>query len=166
MDMEWRSGGLFKADIYSPLGGVVISVRADSGAGTVRMDGKEYRFLNDETMDSLPFVWGKSITFGQFMSMLSGQLPGVFKIVQSKPDTIITERKFTRAIWEDSVSSVEVKIKPKEAESKRLYYHSKEYLQYWVMAFGKFHNTLARYIEFRVDDKNYFSIRYERIKPE
>ena len=164
-DVKWKNTGVFRADFYSPFGTLVGSVNADSVSGTVFLDDKEYLFRLEQTMDSLPFSWGRHITFRQFGLILTGQVPQNLVNIGSKPDTIVTRGKYASVIWKTDQFKIEARVSRKTSDLDRL---RLSFLgqEHWDMQFNSIKEGLARSIEIKEDDRNYFSIRYERLRSE
>ena len=161
-DMEWRKTGFFRADFYSPFGGVVGSVTADSTGGTVTIQDKQYQFLRNQKMDALPFVWGNYLTFGEFIHLLTGQIPPSAAVMKQKPDSVIAEGRRALAIWQTDTFQVRAALNRRSLQIEQIQFQASG----WFMLFRSIQEKLARSIEFREDDRNYFSIRYETLKME
>ena len=164
-DVKWKNSGVFRADFYSPFGTLVASVNADSVSGTVFLDDKEYVFRLEQTMDSLPFIWGRHITFRQFGFILTGQVPQNLVSIGSKPDTIVTRGKYASVIWKTDQFEIDAKVSRRSSDLDLLRF-SFIGQEHWNMQFSSIKEGLARSIEIKEDDRNYFSIRYERLHSE
>jgi hypothetical protein len=130
------------------------------------MGQKVYRFELDQVMDSLPFNWGAHITCKDFIRMLSGQVPEL--ITNDKmgdPDSVCGDKKKLYEFWIDGETQICYSSSKKTTivQSVELKYIGDEP---WVLRLSAFENKLVRTISLRDDNLNYFSIRYERLKPE
>ncbi|NLW32176.1 MAG: hypothetical protein GXY77_12060 [Fibrobacter sp.] len=161
-DVIWESSGKFRADFYSPFGGVIASARADSLEGIVSIKENQYKFKIDEIMDSLPYSWGKSLTFKEFILLLTGQVSLFSEKLKEEPDSIVSKKRYSKLFWETNSSMIIAEVNRKSSRIEKIQLQT----QLWCMQFHSIKEKLARFIEFREDDNNYFSIKYEQLNSE
>ncbi|NLP03475.1 MAG: hypothetical protein GX089_13345 [Fibrobacter sp.] len=160
-DVKWERSGNFRAQFYSPLGGVIASVEADSVDGSVFLEDREYRFGLDERMDSVPFSWGRDLTFRQFIRILTGRMP--LSPEGGSPDTIIISKKYAEAVWKRGELEISAKVNRRNELLDEVQYRCEKE---WSIRMSRFYMKLARSIELREDDRNYFWIKYQNLRPE
>ncbi|NLG19516.1 MAG: hypothetical protein GX556_19515 [Fibrobacter sp.] len=162
-DVQWKKAGDFRANFYSVFGGQIASVSADSESGTVILEGKEYRVLLDEKMDSIPFSWGEDLTFRQFISILTGRAPVNPADSGEAPDTITISRRTAEAEWQRGQLRVTARVNRRNERLEEIRY---SFNQSWTVRMSDIFKGLARSVELREDDRNYFWIKYQNLKPE
>lgn len=162
VDMLWESSGNFRADFYSPFGGVIASVKADSIEGVMNIKENNYKFMINQPMDSLPFIWGKSLTFKKFILLLTGQLSAVSGNLKGKPDSIISKSRYSTAFWETDTFVISAEVNRRSSRIEKIQFQTPS----WCMQFRSIKEKLAHFIEFNEDDSNYFSLQYEQLKLE
>jgi len=162
-DMEWKKNGDFHAEFYSPFGNLIGSVKADSEGGSVMIRNRTLRFNNNNTLDTLPFSWGKQLTFGQFIVFLTGRVPVDFVDLNRVPDSSLIKGKNVEFHYKSGVFDTKVNVNRKSMVMEKIIIDSKNQTGF-ALKMGAFINNMARRIELREDDKNYISIYYEKIK--
>jgi hypothetical protein len=162
-DMEWNKNGDFHAEFYSPFGSLVGSVKADSEGGSVMIQNRNLRFNNNNTMDTLPFSWGKQLTFGQFIVFLTGRVSVDFSDLNRIPDSTWMKGRDAELHYKSGDFDTKINVNRKSMIMEKIVIDSKTQPGF-ALKMGAFYKNMARRIEFRGDDKNYISIYYEKIK--
>lgn len=162
-DMEWNKNGDFRADIYSLFGNLVASVKADTVGGTVFIQNRTLKFNNVSTMDTLPFSWGKQLTFGQFIFFLTGRVPVDVTDLNKAPDSTLIKGNKAEILYRSGKFDTKMKLNRSSSEIEKVTICSRKQPAF-VLKMDSFNKKMARRIEFREDDKNYISIYYEKIK--
>ncbi len=156
---------LFKASAYSPFGALVASIDADSLQGEIT-DGKaSNRFFLDAVADSILFMPTNDLTFRDFIHILTGRLPQRFNRLGQKPDTIFQGKRVSSLIWKADSMEIIARVHNKSSKLTRLTVQNNQ-KRGWKLLFDAINEQLAQSIELRVDDRNYFSIHYQRLKKE
>lgn len=160
-DINWERSGTFRADFYSPFGTTIASVRADSVNGIASIQEERHEFKINEKIDFLPQGLGSSLTFGELMGLLTGQVSFFCEKLKAEPDSTVSQNRSTALFWKDGDVTIRVDVSKKTRIQSVLMQS-----QGWNVKFESIKEKLARNIEFREDDKNYFSIKYEQLKSE
>jgi hypothetical protein len=152
----------FHADIYSILGTVVASIDGDTNRGVFNFNGKEYVFPVDSTMDSLPFNWSKHIIYREFVELLTANLSSLATIMKERPTSISNSGHISTTIWDLSDSLITLIVDRSGFKAKTLMVKNSR--ENWLIVFSNFKKQIAQSILFKDDEKNYFSINYEKLK--
>ena len=165
VEMHCNGAGKFSVDFYARLGIPVGSIRLDSGRGTVVFDGETYTLAVTQTLDALPFAWGKDMTLDDFRHFLLGFLPDVCAAqLRREPDSSVEGRKTISVWWKTDSFDVEVKLRKRERTAENAAVMYKKAPPYRMVTLKKINGGRAYKIELRENDRNYFSINYSRIK--
>jgi hypothetical protein len=161
-----RSGtGAFSADFYAAFGITVGSVRMEKGRGTVCIDNGTYTFSGAQTMDTLPAAWGQDLTMEDLTHVLLGEVPTVCSaLLQQRPDSCVDGKKTIFALWKTDSIDIEASLKKRSREAERLVFTFKRRTPFRFLTFRSFSGGRAHKIELRENDRNYFSIRYRKLK--
>lgn len=155
----------FKASAYSPFGALVASIDADSVQGEINDGKNSNRFFLDAVADSLMFISTDDLTFRDFICILTGRLPQRFNKMGNVPDTILQEKRNTNLIWKQDSLEITARVHNKSSQLTRLKVQNTGN-RGWRLLFEGINEQLAQSIELRIDDRNYFSIHYQRLKRE
>jgi hypothetical protein len=165
IEVHWDSTGKFNADFYAPLGIIVGSIKADSNSGTVTFDEGAYSFAMSQTMDTLPFAWGRDLTFGELISILIGKIPVIYAArLQRLPDFCVNERKTISALWKTDSLDIQATIRKRSREAESFTLIFKRRTPFRSVTFRSFSRGQVHKIELRENDRNYFSIKYTKVK--
>lgn len=163
-EVRWKNTGELSADFYAPLGIIVASVKAADGRGKVVFDDKEYTFTMTQTMDSLPFAWGRDLTFGDLARILLAQPPALYgSYLKNQPDSLAHERRTISIWWKTDSIGAELRIRRRSHEPEKVMFVCKKRSAFWSLTMSAFAHQRAQKIELRENDKNYFSIRYTEV---
>ncbi len=164
IDIDYKND-LFKASAYSPFGALVASINADSVQGEVS-DGKNSNlFFLDAVADSFLFISADNLTFRDFICILTGRLPHRFNKMGKAPDTILQDKRNSSLIWKQDSLEITARVHNKSSQLTRLMIQNTG-KKGWKLLFEGINEQLAQSIELRIDDRNYFSIHYQRLKRE
>ena len=164
VEVRWKNTGQLSADFYAPLGIIIGSVKAADGQGTVSFDGKEHSFSMTQTMDTLPFAWGRDLTFGDLVRILLAQPPAVYvSYLKNPPDSLVQERRTICARWKTDSIGAEVRIRTRSHVPEKVMFVCKKRSAFWSLTLSAFDHQRANKIELRENDKNYFSIKYTEV---
>lgn len=163
-DIDWKSD-FFQLSVYSPFGGLAAVIHCDSLRGKISTDGKDYIFFLDDEPDSLPFMLGEGLTFRDFIFIMTGRLPQNYDKLRQKPDTVLDGKRDQRLIWNSDPFEIVAYISKKSTSISRLEIRNIKN-KAWHLFFNGINQSFTRSIELKVDDRNYFSVRYERLKQE
>jgi hypothetical protein len=159
-----RSWGdtVFKLNVYSILGASVLNLDCDSNKADVVFQDSNFQIKRTDTLEPLPYGWAKKITVEQFISLLQSKFFKFDILNNSKP--VFTEAKREiRLIWEDSVSKVQLVIH-KRLNSIVLLSIQPDKKVSSEIRISDFLGTLARKYKFFDDNRNYFSIHYDKVR--
>lgn len=162
IDVDWEQAN-FKASAYSPFGTLVASFSADSVDGIIFVDGKVRKFPLESEPDLSPFVLGEGICFKDFISIITGRIPTEYFTLQSEPDTVIYSKRNVILSWSSDRFETMALISKKDSKLVKFIVKS-TVGNGWELAFSNPAFELARTIELKINDRNYFSINYERLK--
>jgi hypothetical protein len=164
VDVKHDSNGLFTANIYGPLGILIASVSADTEQGSVTTEKGMQSFRRDQTMDTLPFAWGRNCTFNDLIAVFSGTAPdSLAAILDCSPDSTLDKKKTINIVWNTDILRAGMTIRKKKNRVEAVFFkHMKNAV--WSIKLAGFRNGRAYKIELREDDRNYFSITYEKIR--
>lgn len=164
VDAKLDSNGLFAANIYGPLGILIASVSADTEQGSVTTEKGMQSFRRDQTMDTLPFAWGSNCTFNDLIAVFSGRAPeSLAVILDCPPDSISDKKKTINIIWNTDILRAGMTIRKKTNRVETVFFQHKKNAV-WYLKLAGFRQGRAYKIELREDDRNYFSITYEKIR--
>lgn len=165
IEVHWDSTGTFNADFYAPLGIIVGSIKADSNSGTVTFDEGTYSFTMTQTMDTLPFTWGRDLKFGELIRILIGKIPGIYAVrLQQPPDSCINERKTISALWKTDTLDIQATIRRRSMEGESFTLIFKRRAPFRSVTLRSFSQGQVHKIELRENDRNYFSVKYTKVK--
>jgi hypothetical protein len=164
IDVKCDSNGSFAANIYGPLGVLIASVSADTAQGSVATEKGRQSFRCDQTMDTLPFAWGRNLSFKDIIAVFSGIAPdSLAAILARPPDSIIEKKKTINFVWNTDILKAGMTIKKKSNRVATVFFeHMKNAV--WSLKLAGFRQGCAYKIELREDDRNYFFITYEKIR--
>jgi hypothetical protein len=164
VDMASGAAGTFAATFYGPLGIIIASVTADSLQGTVILDNGRYTFRRDRTMDTLPFAWGRDLTFDDLTELVAGKTPAsVRAITAGPPDSIGFKKKTINTRWKTDILEVYADVRKKTNNIERLTVKGINKKQ-WSLTLSSFRDGMAYKIGLKEDDTNYFSINYRKVR--
>lgn len=164
IDIDWTDE-FFRANVYSPLGNLITSINSNCSLAVLSSKDGDLKFNTDTIPEMFPFVLVKGLGFNDFVTVLTGRLPGGYNKFDNVPDTVYHEKKSTVLVWmSDSVESVAYMSKKNHLISKIVIKNRKN--SRWKLNFNKINQMLASSIHLMVDDRNYFSIIYEKLKME
>ncbi len=164
--IEWTKEDTFHADFYSPIGTVVANISGNAKNATFSDGEKTYSQGLDSLMDSLPFAWGKSFTFNQFVKLLTGNITFLDSTIKSKPDSLVNSDRFSSVIWNvhSTEFSVTASINRRRSSVEKIALTSNNPKTKWIIVCKNFYNGIAHSILFKENDDNYFSMEYDRLK--
>jgi hypothetical protein len=159
-----RSWGdtLFKIDVFSVFGAPVLNLEYNSKGAFVTFQDSSFFIEKSGCMGVLPFRWAKLVTVDQFMHLLQSNFDILAIFMNTAPQKT-EDRRFSNLIWRDSLSSlqqiihkrtgstVSLIIKPRMNESS-------------AIRISEFSNYFAHEYKFVDDNRNYFSIHYDKMK--
>ncbi|MBN2037705.1 MAG: hypothetical protein JW768_13270 [Chitinispirillaceae bacterium] len=156
--------GTVRAHFYGALGIIVASVTADAGSGSVSFDDQTYAFTADQTMDTLPFSWGRDLAFSDLVSLLQGRLPyGFAAVMRRPPDSMDVRRTTIKLLWQTDMVQITAAIK-RRSSALCWIMAGMSGQPSWTLKMGRFRKEKPYKIELREDDRNYFLITFEKIR--
>jgi len=164
IDIDYKND-LFRASAYSPFGALVASIDADSIQGEISDGKNSKRFFLDAIADSLMFISTEDLTFRDFICILTGRLPQRFNKMGKMPDTVFQEKRNSNLIWKHDSMEITARVHNKSSQLTSVTVQNKG-KSGWKLLFKGINEQLAQSIELRIDDRNYFSIHYQRLKRE
>lgn len=164
IDIDFKND-LFKASAYSPFGALVASIDADSMQGEISDGKNSNHFYLDAVADSLMFISTDDLTFRDFICILTGRLPQRFNKMEKVPDTVFQGKRNSSLIWKQDSLEITASVHNKSSRLTRLTVQNTG-KRGWKLLFKGINEQLAQSIELRIDDRNYFSIHYQRLKRE
>lgn len=159
-----RSWGdtVFKLNVYSLLGASVLNLVCDSSKADVVFQDSNFQIKRVDTLEPLPYGWAKRITVEQFIGLLQSKFYKLDILSNSKPDFIESKRDVTW-IWEDSVSKVQLVVH-KRSNTIVLLSIQQDKKAPSEIRISDFFGTTARKYKFFDDNRNYFSIHYDKVR--
>jgi hypothetical protein len=165
VEIKQSVDGAVKAVFYSPLGVTLATVTADSLRGTVAYEDREFAFTLSQTMDSLPFAWGKGLTYGDFLRALLGRPPITATDIpcEKAPDSLVAKRNAIFAMWKTDTLVLREEINRGSGQlcAVKVTFNNRPSFRNLIM--GSFNHGIAHNIRLFENDGNYFSIHYARI---
>ncbi|MBN1128934.1 MAG: hypothetical protein JXA71_08110 [Chitinispirillaceae bacterium] len=164
IDVAADSSGGFNAQWYGPLGIVVATITADSSFGSVIMDNRTFSFRRDQIMDTLTIGWGGDLTFGDLIDIIRGRIPERLSSVATGPyDSLWYKKKAINMRWKtDSIEIRSALCRKTGAVTDITVTVMND--RPWTLTLGKFKEGAAHKIEVKEDDRNYFSLRYGKVR--
>jgi hypothetical protein len=165
VDVGRSNDGRFEATFYGPFGMTLGSIRATADSGTATFDQGAYALFPDRTMGALPFTWGSDLTFGELEDILVGGIPVAYasRLLQ-RPDSIIEGRRTISALWKTDTVDVRAEVHRRSQQIVAVTLVLKKRVPFPQVAFGSFKEGRAHKIELRENDRNYFLLRYTKVK--
>ena len=164
VDVLNDSAGKFAASFYGPLGVMIASVTADSAIGCVSMEKIVHSFRRDQTMDTLPFAWSRKLTVNDLIAVFSGTMPdSMAAILENRPDSTQEKKKTINIVWNTDILKVTATIRKKKNNVESVVFED-NIDGAWSIKLAAIKQGRAFKIELREDDRNYFSITYEKIR--
>ena len=162
-DVRFKPDGSFRAQIYSPFGSTAARIDADSLGGSLRAGKDEYSFSLDESMETLPFVWGSYFTFRQFIQIITGKMPEEkLALLDSRPDSLEFDKSSAIALWNRDMLTAEARIGRKSGTVESVTFNYDISGGTFALSYSRFKNGVPGEITIRSDSKNYISLRYDR----
>lgn len=161
-DVQSRGDTLFKIDVFSVFGTPVLNLKYNSKGASVSFQDSSFYIEKASCMGVLPFEWANLITIDQFIHLLQSDFEIVRTFLNSVPREI-EEKRFFKLVWEDSTVSVQQIIHKRSGKIVSLIIKPDK-SQNSEIRISEFSDNFARKYRFIDDNKNYFSINYEKIK--
>lgn len=161
-DVQSWGDTLFKIDVFSTFGTPVLNLKYNSMGASVSFQDSSFYIEKAACMGVLPFQWANLITIDQFIDLLQSN----FEIVRAFLDVVpreVEEKRFFKLVWEDSTISVQQIIHKRSGKIVSLIIKPDK-SQNSEIRISEFSDNFARKYKFIDDNKNYFSINYEKIK--
>jgi hypothetical protein len=164
VDVKHNSSGWFDANFYGPLGILIASVSADTAQGSVTTEKGTQSFRRDQSMDTLPYAWGRDLSFNDLIAVLSGTVPdSLAAICDGPPDSTLDKKKTINIIWNTDILKVAITIRKKTNRVETVFIENRKNTA-WSLKLAGFRQGCAHKIELREDDRNYFSISFEKVR--
>jgi hypothetical protein len=164
IDIQTGSSGALSASIYGPLGVSIASIRADSIEGLMNFDRGTHSFRRSQKMDSLPYAWGRDLSFNDLTAIITGGIPDSLKIaLNSPPDATQETKKTINLLWKTDNLTIKVSIRKKDACIEAMEFLCTRQMP-WSLTLSNFIQGYAYKIKVREDDKNYFLITYKKVR--
>ncbi|HEX2959286.1 MAG TPA: hypothetical protein VHO70_20800 [Chitinispirillaceae bacterium] len=153
---------VFKINVYSILGASVLQFDCGSERADVMFQDSNFQIDKSDTMDQLPYEWAKRITVEQFIGFLQSNFEMLDIIKKYKPQFLEGKRD-VKLIWEDSVSRAQLVIHKRTGSIAALLIQpDKNALS--DIRISDFSGATARKYKFFDDNRNYFSIHYDKVR--
>jgi hypothetical protein len=161
-DIRSWGDSAFKLNVYSMLGSSVLNIDCDSSRANVVFQDSNFQIYRSQTMEPLPYRWAKRITVEQFIGLLQSKFYKLDILNNSKPGFFGSKRD-VKFIWEDSVSKVQLVVH-KRSNTIVLLSIQPDKKAPSEIRISDFFGTTARKYKFFDDNRNYFSIHYDKVR--
>ncbi len=165
IEVHYSGRNSFKIVLYSPFGALVGSLvsREDSIVVDFGRQHKVIAFADTFTSEILP--WGVSLPGIEAVRAVTGQILYGDSLTNRTPEKIITTGFRTMYVWKMGEWTYNAAFSRRQGhlkyvEIKRDSENSEEY----TIRFKSFTASRARFITMSADDRNYFSIEFERLR--
>jgi hypothetical protein len=157
-----KHGAQFQALLQSPFGQTLATLEADQDTARIALGDSLYTHPRNQPLPQLSDFLHFSFTFDDLARILLGKLPDE-NLLSVPPDTLFTRRGLVHYVWRGDTMQAEITASRSKLKLKsvRLAY-SQPVPQQLVLS--SFRTCFAHEIHFRLDEKNYFTVNYERIK--
>jgi|GEM_PF-6449254 len=161
------ANGTVKASFYSAFGSPAGSVVTTSDSGVMIFQGERRAFSIDQTPDADLFPWAGNIRFGDLTTLLCGRLPSRFLFTRPPDERINGGGGKSTLVWKNDTVTLSLVFSRHSHRLKRsmLEMHPRGNAGLTVTC-GSFFKGTARFISLDVDDRNYFSLKYEQLQEE
>lgn len=161
-----KANGTVKASLYSSFGAPVGFFAAGSDSGVMSFQGEKRTLAIDQPLDADMFPWAENILIGDLATLLCGRLPPRFSFPRL-PDERINGRGKSILVWKSDTVTLSLVFLRHSLRLKRsiLEIHPRGNAGLTVTC-GSFFKGTARFISLDVDDRNYFSLKYEKLQEE
>jgi hypothetical protein len=166
-DVVWQGDSNFTLNIYSPFGGLLVSISADStGAWTITSGDSCYKKQPGEHVALGEASIDYPFSYVEFLHAVIGRFPDRI-ITQKRPDSLFIERKNAFLLWQGDSSvagrfAVTAIINRKHSAVTDVIYREAGQAP-WELTFSSFGGGGAKEIRFNDSHNNYFYVTYERI---
>jgi hypothetical protein len=161
-DVQSWGDTLFTIDVFSVFGAPVLNLKYDVTGASVSFQDSSFFIEKSDCMEALPFEWAKLLKIDQFIHLLQSNFEILYTVLNSTPREV-EEKRLYKLIWEDSTVSVQQIIHKRSGKNVSLIIKPDKKRESEVRI-SDFSGTFARKYKFIDDNKNYFSINYEKIK--
>jgi hypothetical protein len=166
-DVYYGHDSGFTATFYSPFGTIVGAITAANDSGSVSFKGQNYSLTNAQTLDTLSFPRGRELRLEDLISALCGKIIPSIRLPRRQPDEMLAGVHRTTYVWKEPEKEISILFSKSLRRLKRiLVKYSPESGRNYLLLYESFFGGCARIITFKVDDRNYFSIKYERLRKE
>jgi hypothetical protein len=166
-DMQWHGDSDFTVNMYSPFGGLIASIGADStGVWTVAAGNSVYNKQSHDRVSIREASVDLPFSYAEFLHFFLGVFPDR-AIGRKKPDSLVILGKKTMLVWlDDSIAgkrfAVTAIINRKHSAVTDVIY--REMGAYpWEVTFSSLAGGYAKEIHFKDHNNNYFYVNYERL---
>jgi hypothetical protein len=159
-----RSWGdtIFKINVYSLLGASVLKIDCDSSKANVVFQDSNIQIDRSQKLEPLPYDWAKEVTVEQFIGLLQSKFYKLDILNTIEPHFSEAKRD-VKLIWEDSVSKVQLVIHKRSGTIVLLLIQPDKNTSSEIRI-SDFFGTSARKYKFFDDNRNYFSIHYDKVR--
>lgn len=159
-----RSWGdtVFKINVYSILGASVLKLDCDSSTADVVFQDSNFRIDRSGVLEPLPYKWAGKVTVEQFIGLLQSKFYK-FDILNNFEPHFVEAKREVKLIWEDSVSKVQLVIHKRSGSIVLLTIQPDKNAPSEIRI-SDFFGTSARKYKFFDDNRNYFSIHYDKVR--
>lgn len=159
-----RSWGdtVFKINVYSMLGASVLNLQCDSSKAKVAFQDSIFHIERSDTLEPLPYAWAKRVTVEQFINLLQSKFYKLDILNNFEPHFAESKRE-VKLIWEDSVSKVQLVIHKRSGLIVLLTIQPDKNAPSEIRI-SDFFGTSAQKYKFFDDNRNYFSIHYDKVR--
>ena len=165
-DERYKSVSSMAATFYSPMGTIIGSISAHGDSGVVMLPEHSFQLPLASPLDSLKLAWVSNITLGALITALCGKVAHQFNpdSLVEKPQPARHRREFTgenKTIGYAVISSNDLKKLKRIVVTVGTKVPSEKKIS---IVYESFFSGIARYITIKVDDRNYFSLRYDNVQ--
>jgi hypothetical protein len=160
--VELKKNTDFSCSIYGPFMQPVAVLSSNTDSARIYVEEQEFRYSINDTVQNIPFFKGFPIIFSDMVRILTGRVikKDVFLCDPSRQEDKGREKIM---YWESDSLTVQMVLVHGGKKVKLLRYEVGG-TRPWTCEYSLFEDGLFKEMQFRVDEKNYFSLKYDHIK--
>ncbi len=162
-DIHYREDESLSATIYSPFGNILGYIDIGNDSGNAVIQGKQYDLSKEPLLDTFFHSSLTGFSLKEFVFLLCGRIIIPADFLNRPPDSIKTIKNENVYIWFEPQGEINLFFSKRFGKIKRIIIKAaSEKENKHSIIYDSFSKRFVRIITFKVDDRNYFSIKYER----
>jgi hypothetical protein len=163
-DVEWAAPDSFNVHFYSPFGTILGKASANIDSGFITFDNKVHRVSLHQNLDSLFLLRGYGLQLYSLVILMTGRVLSEV-VPDRRPDSSFILKKYRIQYWNNEGRTVKYFFSKDFRRLNRIVYNYKDGSETgYQIIFRSFREGFSRYISVSVDDRNYFSLKFEALR--